>query len=252
VSGDPDQPLCAAVPEDLVLLAIESATPFASVAVLRGGRLLAELTTTGARPHSERLLPGVDRVLASAGMGLAEVGAFAVSIGPGSFTGLRVGVATVKGLAFGDGRPVAAVPTLAALAASATGSPHPVVACLDARRGEVYAALYEPGAEGGPLVAEGLFTPQALASATPRPCTLVGCLGEESVLEAVGAAFGSGVLRAEPTVPRAFYVGRLGGILLARGARVAASALVPRYLRRAEAEARRTGERLEAGSEHPS
>jgi tRNA threonylcarbamoyladenosine biosynthesis protein TsaB len=232
--------------EDLLLLALESATAFASVALLRGEALLGELTTTGARPHSERLLPAVDRVLAGAGVTLAEVGAFAVSIGPGSFTGLRIGVATLKGLAFGDASPVAAVPTLEALAASAGGA-QPVLACLDARRGEVYAAVYAAsGASRVPLVAEGVFTPAELARGVPRPCTLVGCPGEEAVLEAVRAALGAGVTLAPLEPPRALHVGRLGRVLLARGETVAASELVPRYLRRAEAEARRTGERLES------
>ncbi len=232
--------------DGLLLLALETATRFASVALLRGGALLAELTSTGARPHSERLLPGVDRVLAAAGVTLAEVGAFAVSIGPGSFTGLRVSVATLKGLAFGDARPVAPVPTLAALAAGAAASPGPVVACLDARRGEVYAAAWGPGGAAlAPLVPEGVFTPGALACVAPRPCTLVGCPGEEAVLEAVRDAIGAQARLAEPAPPRAFFVGRLGLRLLERGETVAASRLAPRYLRRAEAEARRTGKPLE-------
>ena len=231
---------------DLLILALETATPFASVALLRRGALLAEFTTTGARPHSERLLPAVDHVLAAAGVGLAEVGAFAVSIGPGSFTGLRVGVATLKGLAFGDARPVAAVPTLAALAASAAGSAEPVLACLDARRGEVYAAVWAPGGTAwAPLVPEGLFTPAALARVAPRPCTLVGCPGEEALLESVCDALGGGARLSGPAPPRAFHVGRLGLVLLERGETVAVSRLAPRYLRRAEAEARRTGEALE-------
>jgi tRNA threonylcarbamoyladenosine biosynthesis protein TsaB len=231
---------------DLPVLALETATGFASVAVLRRGALLAELTSTGARPHSGRLLPAVDHVLAAAGLTLAGLGAFAVSIGPGSFTGLRVGVATLKGLAFGDARPVAAVPTLAALAAGAAASGEPVLACLDARRGEVYAAAFAPG--GAPLVPEGVFTPEALARAAPRPCTLVGCPGEEAVLEAVRDALGPGARCAEPAPPRAFFVGRLGLALLARGETRLASELAPRYLRRAEAEARRTGEPLERGA----
>jgi tRNA threonylcarbamoyladenosine biosynthesis protein TsaB len=234
---------------DLLVLALETATSFASVALLRRGALLAELTTTGARPHSERLLPAVDHVLGAAGVALAEVGAFAVSIGPGSFTGLRVGVATLKGLAFGDARPVAAVPTLAALAASAGCSAEPVLACLDARRGEVYAAAWAPGATArAPLVPEGVFTPAALARVAPRSCTLVGCPGEEAVLESVRAALGGGARLAEPAPPRAFFVGRLGLELLERGETLAASGLAPRYLRRAEAEVRRTGEALERGA----
>jgi tRNA threonylcarbamoyladenosine biosynthesis protein TsaB len=246
VSARPATGAGAPAADDPLILALETATTFASVALLRRGALLAELTSTGSRPHSERLLPGVDRVLAAAGVTLAEVGAFAVSIGPGSFTGLRVGVATVKGLAFGDERPVVPVPTLAALAASAAASAEPVLSCLDARRGEVYAAAWGPGAAARePLLAEGVFTPEALARAAPRPCTLVGCPGEEAVLESVRAALGPEARLAEPAPPRAYFVGRLALLLLARGAAVAASRLAPRYLRRAEAEARRTGEAIE-------
>ena len=82
-----------------LLLALETATPFASVALLEGEGLVAEVGASGAAPHSTRVLPAIDALLEVAGAGLADVGGYAVSVGPGSFTGLRVGVATVKGLA---------------------------------------------------------------------------------------------------------------------------------------------------------
>jgi tRNA threonylcarbamoyladenosine biosynthesis protein TsaB len=176
-----------------------------------------------------------------AGARVSDLGGYAVSVGPGSFTGLRVGVATVKGLAFGDAAPVAAVSTLEALASSAHASDLPVLACLDARRGEVYAAAWSPGREV--LVPEGVYAAASLADQLSGPCILVGCAGEEGMLE--GLATQLGVTLAPPQPLRAWWVGRLGARLLAAGEGVAASALAPRYVRRAEAEVRRTGLRFE-------
>ena len=115
--------------------------------MLRGGEVLADGTAGPGRDHAEILLPLVDRVLREAGVALREIEAFAVAIGPGSFTSLRVGLATVKGLAFGTAQPVAAVSSLAALAWSAGASEAPLVPLLDARRGEIYAAIYERKAD---------------------------------------------------------------------------------------------------------
>jgi len=175
-----------------------------------------------------------------------------VSIGPGSFTGLRVGAATAKGLAFGAGRVVAAVPTLAALAAKGAAlAPAPqVVAVLDARRGELYAAAHR----GDDPLAPPLWGPTVVASealaeriaAEPGPVAVVG----EGV-GALAAALGS---RCRPKVrwlaapeggPDAAWVGRLGARLLAAGAGLAPAELAPVYVRRAEAEVRRTGARFE-------
>jgi len=218
-----------------------------SVALLAGERLVAEITTEDARLHSERLLPAIDRLFAFAGTSLDAVGAFAVSIGPGSFTGLRIGLASVKAFALDERRPVAGVSTLAALCAAAAGARGPVAALLDARRGELYAAACAFAGEPVPsLVADSVFTPEALAAALPREATLV--IGEDAAAGAAQllalrpdlVALGAGECAA-----RAARVGRLGRALLAAGRAVPAAELVPRYLRRAEAEARRTGEALE-------
>jgi len=120
-----------------LLLSIESATRVMSVAVLAGEALLAEISTHDERVHSERLLPAIDQLLRIAGLSLGEIEAFAISIGPGSFTGLRIGLATLKGLALGSDRPSVAVPTLGALTLAAAGAAGPVAALLDARRDEV-------------------------------------------------------------------------------------------------------------------
>jgi len=244
-----------------LLLAIETATTALSVALLRGGALVEETTTCDGQVHSATLLPALENLLAQAGVGLGEVRAFAVSIGPGSFTGLRIGLATVKGLAFRTGRPVAAVPTLAGLASfagsshhaasgrvspAAEGAPGTVVALLDARRGEVYAGLYARAGPDGSIAAlgrEGVYTPDELAEVLPADCTLAVGEGAESFAAALAERRGPAPQQA--VVASAARVGRLGASMLARGEGVAADSLVPRYLRRAEAEVRRTGERLE-------
>jgi tRNA threonylcarbamoyladenosine biosynthesis protein TsaB len=218
------------------------------VAVLCGEDLLAEERAAAGRSGAESLLPCVDAVLRSAGVALQEIAAFAVSIGPGSFTGLRVGVASAKGLAFGTPRLVAPVPTLAALARGAPSGDEPVVALLDAQRGEVYAALFQRAGRAGELIpgepSEGVYTPEELAARLPRRCLLVG-EGVALCGERLVAQRGPGLRLGPALVPRAADVGALGQELLARGAGVAAAALVPRYLRRAEAEVQRTGRRFE-------
>jgi len=193
------------------------------------------------------VLPLVDLVLRRAGAAPDDVEAFAVSVGPGSFTGLRVGIATVKGLAFGSGRPVAAVSSLRALARRAPAEASVAAALLDARRGEVYGAAYAlPAPLPRELVAEGVYRPEELGaklSAEPG----LALVGEGALLhaEALRAALPEARLVPDASAPRARDVGVLGARHLARGEGIAAEELVPRYLRRAEAEVRRTGMRFE-------
>src|SRR5713226_2055195 len=124
------------------LLGVESATLSGGVALLDGDRLLGEITLNIAITHSERLLSAVDRLLADCGLAPSDLEGLAVSVGPGSFTGLRVGLATVKGLAMALGLPVAPVPTLDALACNLPFADATVCPLLDARKGEVYCSLY--------------------------------------------------------------------------------------------------------------
>ncbi len=229
------------------LLALATATAAGGIALLRGEAVIAAGALPEAVPTSESLLPAIDALLAETGTGLAELAGYAISIGPGSFTGLRVGVATVKGLAFGSSQPVAAVPSLAALALSAPPGEGPVVALLDARRGEVYAAGYAaPGQLEPGVLAEGLYDAGAIAARLPAKCRLVG-EGVAVCGAALRAALGSGVTLVTDVVsPRAADVGRLGAGMLARGEALPAAELAPRYVRRAEAEVRRTGHATEA------
>jgi len=228
-----------------LVLALESATAALSVALLRGHELLDEIAAAEG-PAAATLLPAVDALLERAHVAVTDLDAFAISIGPGSFTSLRVGIATLKGLAFGSDVPVLAVSTLAALARAAGPTDRLVVPLLDARRGELYAAGYAAGAGWETVVPEGVYTPEALTARLTTPCVLVG-EGAALCGDAIAARLGGDVERLPPPEgnARARYVGALGVVQLERGAWLSAAQLAPHYLRRAEAEVKRTGQRFE-------
>jgi tRNA threonylcarbamoyladenosine biosynthesis protein TsaB len=129
------------------ILSVETATLAGSVALTRGEKVIVALAGDSGVSHSNTLLSDIDRVLAEAQVELAEVDLFAVATGPGSFTGLRIGIATVKGLAATLDRPAAGVPTLHAVALAAGPSVRSV-ALLPAGRGEVFAQLFSVTNEG--------------------------------------------------------------------------------------------------------
>lgn len=131
----------------LLTLGVDTSTERRSVALLRGGRVLAESSNGLREGGSANLLADIDRVLAAAGVKLKEVGLYAAAVGPGSFTGLRAGLATVKGLALTTGRPAVGVQTLHALAYCVRPAER-VVALIPAGRGEVFAQLLSVSAEG--------------------------------------------------------------------------------------------------------
>jgi tRNA threonylcarbamoyladenosine biosynthesis protein TsaB len=125
------------------ILAIETSTVLGGLAVTDDDSLIAESRLNVRVTHSERLLGEIDHILKRSSLVIGDIDVFGISIGPGSFTGLRVGLSTVKGLAFATGRPVVAVPTLEAFAWHLPFCIHHVCPLLDARRGEVYAAVFE-------------------------------------------------------------------------------------------------------------
>lgn len=125
-----------------LILSVETATLAGSVSLARGNEVLATIMGDTQVSHSNTLLLEIDKVLNHAGYSLADIDLYAVATGPGSFTGLRIGIATVKGLAFTLKRPCVGVPTLYAVAHSA-GVCERVVAVLPAGRGEVFAQMFE-------------------------------------------------------------------------------------------------------------
>lgn len=125
------------------VLAVDSSTTVAGVAVVEDDKLVVETFLNTTKTHSQRLMPMLDATLREADLTLADINALAVSIGPGSFTGLRIGLATVKGLAQATGKPIIGIPTLDALAMNAAGLPGQICPILDARKNEVYTAVYQ-------------------------------------------------------------------------------------------------------------
>jgi tRNA threonylcarbamoyladenosine biosynthesis protein TsaB len=221
------------------LLAVESATLSGGAAILDGDRVLGEITLNIAITHSERLLAAVDRLLADCGLAPADLDGLAVSVGPGSFTGLRVGLATVKGLAMALDLPIAPVPTLDALAARLPFADAPVCPILDARKNEVYLSLYRWRGDRMCREREYVALPPELAVAElTAPVILLGDGIEACRPWLDGRGDGIRVAPVAQRLPTAATVAELGHALLAAGGGVGAEALVPLYLRPSEAELR--------------
>ena len=127
----------------MIILAFDTATPTCSIALLADGKLVAETTSFEKGTHSRRLLPMIDSMLVGESINLAAIDGFAATIGPGSFTGLRIGISTLKGLAAATGKPVVVVSTLEALAHQCTVKTELICPLLDARKKEVYYCLYQ-------------------------------------------------------------------------------------------------------------
>jgi tRNA threonylcarbamoyladenosine biosynthesis protein TsaB len=125
------------------ILAIDTSTMLGGIAITDDSLgLIAEVRLNVKSTHSERLMTEIDHILTQAGLTLSDMDVFAVAIGPGSFTGLRIGLSTVKGLSYATGKPIVSVPTLEALAWNFPYCNYPVCTMLDARKKEVYAALF--------------------------------------------------------------------------------------------------------------
>ena len=129
------------------ILSLDSSATVATVALTEDGKLLAEYTLNNGNTHSETLLPMVESVLTSYGIGISDVDAFAATTGPGSFTGVRIGAATIKGLAFGSKKPCVSVSTLEAIAENLACRKGLICAVMNARRSQVYTALFRSDGE---------------------------------------------------------------------------------------------------------
>jgi len=162
------------------ILAIDTATNSCSVALADNFSLLGEITLVTAETHSKHLLKMIDQVLDLAGLTSAQVDGFAVTRGPGSFTGLRIGLSVVKGLAVASGKPVVAVSSLEALAFRFPLTPLLICTMIDARKKEVYAGGYRFRAEHGgddiPVreIEEQVLPPAKLLEVINEPCLFVG------------------------------------------------------------------------------
>ena len=245
------------------ILAIDTATDWLSVAILDDEELIVSRRSEARMQHAASLLPTLHATLEAAATRLDAVDALAISTGPGSFTSLRIGLATIKGLAFRRSFESVGVSTLEAMALSAwpvgresdansRPGDEPVLALLDARRGEWYAGAWTAAESSGglpePFLPEGLYAPDRLALLLDRPirvvCPEAGAWRD--AFESAGVEL-SEHIRGDAARPSAEWVGRLAKRRLAKGEGIPASRLVARYLRRAEAEAKRLGGPVERG-----
>jgi tRNA threonylcarbamoyladenosine biosynthesis protein TsaB len=229
------------------LLAVDTATLVASLALCEEGVAVAELSVRTRVSHSESLLADVDALLRRTGWTLADLDGFACATGPGSFTGVRIGLTTLRTLAWTLGRPLAGRGSLEVLAGNAAGRPGLVATALDARKGEVYLAVWRTAAPGAPVPVLG---PDVLAPERALACLaeLPRADGEPLWLLGDGVArypetFRAGALPGLTTAPPADHRPRaaiLGALvheeLTARGWQADPKQVVPLYVRPSEAE----------------
>jgi tRNA threonylcarbamoyladenosine biosynthesis protein TsaB len=223
-----------------LILAIETATMCGSVALLSGNRCLAEHSVDTASTHSRRLIQQVAQVMRETESEWEELAGIAVSLGPGSFTGLRIGLGTAKGLAMAAARPLLGVPTLDGLARQLIAPPASrICALLDARKNEVYAAFYECNPAGIPArIGEYLvLKPAKLADLIETPTILIGD-GTVVYRDLFRETLGETAILAPPRTffPRAATIGLIGAEMYADQHFADPNTAVPIYVRPSEAE----------------
>jgi tRNA threonylcarbamoyladenosine biosynthesis protein TsaB len=224
------------------VLAVDTNTYAGSVALLEDRRLVAEINLNSPRTHSERLLPAIDLALGAGGIAVADLDGFVLAVGPGSFTGIRIGMSTIKSLAMAGGKPVAPVSGLAALAFKLRRPPGRLICpILDARKGEVYAALFESGGDGiKEVVPQGVYSPGKWLAAMPsrRVIHFLGT-GVGPYREVLSAALGTHARFPGRSLYAAYEAGLLGMERLKAGGGLDYHQVAPLYLRKSQAEENR-------------
>jgi tRNA threonylcarbamoyladenosine biosynthesis protein TsaB len=224
----------------MITLAVDSSAVAASAALTQDDKILGEFYCNTGLTHSQTLMPMIRCLLQSTKISLKDVDLFAVSAGPGSFTGIRIGVASIKGLAFPLDKPCVGVSSLESIAWNLAHLNGTVCAVMDARCGQVYNAVFR--AAGGTL--ERLSEDRAIGAEVlaqecgkyPKPLFLVGdgaklCYNKQG-FQSIGA-----LLPPEPLLyQRAYGVAKASALAYARGEAVSPGALRPVYLRPAQAE----------------
>ncbi len=223
------------------ILGIDTSTLMGSVGLIEGDRPIAQYSLSIEVTHSERLLDTVDRLLHDAGESLKALDGFAVSIGPGSFTGLRIGLGTIKGLSMVTGRPAVGVSTLQALAANIPFCSYTVCPILDARKKEVYTAFFKYDEKGSMIrmTEDMAISPELLIEQIQEPVVFLGdavYVYEDLLKERLGdkALFAPVNCR----LPSGLSVAKIGMNKLINGEVLSPSG-VPAYIRRSEAEVKR-------------
>jgi tRNA threonylcarbamoyladenosine biosynthesis protein TsaB len=213
----------------LRVIAVDTSSERASVALVEGGEARGEVRLATTLP-SVTVLPAVDLLLRSCGLTASDVDGYAVTVGPGSFTGVRVGLSTVQGLGLAAGRPCVGLSTLDVLAAGVAGEADSLVVLVDAFREEVFVGRYDRDAR--PVAAPTRARPDSALAGLP-PGTVVtgdGAWRYESLLRQMLPQ--ARLVRGDPYL--AARLGRLAEAALERGEGVPAASLRPLYLRDAD------------------
>ncbi len=226
------------------ILAVDTASKTCSVALMDGDNVICEYTVNHKDTHSRFVMDMIHTALTVSRLTIPELDGFAVTIGPGSFTGLRIGLSTVKGLAMAADKPAVGVSSLEALARavwpadSQTGSAALICPMMDARRREVYAAQYQWSENA--LICKSLpaaLPPAAAVEAISGPCVFTGD-GAVAYQERIRSLLGKHAVFTDSTFQyiRAAIVGRIAVSRFSKGAAVPADQLQPLYLRKSDAE----------------
>lgn len=223
-----------------VLLALETATTCGSVALVNNAGLIGENSLKSSSTHSRRLLTAIEWLLRESSLAWPDIDGIAVSLGPGSFTGLRIGLSTAKGLAMAAGVPLFGIGTLDGLAAQlAVGDGRLVCPVLDARKQEVYAALYRGDQSGQHRRVSDYMTiqPEALCRQIKEPVVFLGdgiAVFESVIRDQLGSL--AMLLPPQVFFPRAAVIGSLALAEWQNKAFLDPAAAVPIYVRASEAE----------------
>lgn len=227
------------------ILGLDSSGLVAGVAVVEDDVLRAEYTTDYKKTHSQTLLPMLEELRNMIDLDLKSLDAIAIASGPGSFTGLRIGAATAKGLGLALDKPLVEVPTLEGLAYNLWGTSHVVCPLMDARRNQVYTGLYEflPEVRNFSLHA---IQDQCAVGVTDI-LDRINALGREVIFLGDGVPVYRSILEEQTRVPYAFApagnnrqraagIAALGAVYFAQGKTVTAAEHQPKYLRKSQAE----------------
>jgi tRNA threonylcarbamoyladenosine biosynthesis protein TsaB len=220
------------------VLALDTATRSCSVAVVVDGKPASEMSAVSKRTHSVHLMTMIREVLALADLDLKDIEAVAVTVGPGSFTGLRIGISTAKGLAFAAGKPCIGVSSLEALAVECLPWPDRICVLMDARKGDVYTAVFqESDGRLDRIGEERVVAPETLLRTISSPHLFVGDAVPlyEKQIRTIVAENARWAPRSR-LYPKASCVAWLAADRLASAVVDGVDHLVPRYIRQSDAE----------------
>jgi len=225
----------------MLVLGIDTATKTASIGLIDGDRMIGEYNLQVERVHSKRLMPMIDEVLRESGHSVRSLQAVVVSAGPGSFTGLRIGMAAAKGLAYALSVPLLGVSTLAALSLNCVPNPNLLCPVLDARMSEYYTALYRwENHRLTAVVQDSVMSKESFYEMLGSIDSKTVLIGPRPMLATMGLNdLPPGTIDYAPfhqCYPRGVSVATIGLRQLEDGAESALYTLQPKYLRRSQAE----------------